>query len=105
MAIHELNALLLGLVPFTFDCCSFCEKVVCTASWTFMSTASSIFFCKSFSSIFAGVGGLGGGGDGISDEDDEEEFDQLISGTPTSTKVLINITPLISSKLFLHMHL
>jgi len=31
---------------------------------------------------------IGGGGDGVSDEDDEEEFDQLISGTPTSTKAV-----------------
>ena len=45
---------------------------------------------------------IGGGGDGVSDEDDEEEFDQLISGTPTSTKVLLNTTPLIW---FIYLHL
>ena len=58
--------------------------------------------------VFSGRGEsttpIGGGGDGVSDEDDEE-FDQLISGTPTSTKVLLKITPQISSKLFLFLHL
>lgn len=43
-------------------------------------------YCKGRGESTTPIGG--GEGDGMSEDDDEEEFDQLISGTPTSTKAV-----------------